>query len=278
MSRGSSPISWPGGDSAAESLVISAWRVHPRRSAPHARFSMLAFLCDGIVEEYCSAIHEKRRRPHIARRWSLRPPSRAQRPWSDDLIGYLRSNRVAELELNQAKGWRGADFSFLTLMPDLLSLEILDLAIKDIHHIHVLRGLRRLGITTYCGTPIDFGQFQQLESCGLEWRAGAESVFGCQSLRKLFINRFDGTDLSSLSGLPRLESLAVLNCPLKTLRGIESVRGLTSLRLGGLTRLTSLAGVEALLNLEELEVHTCRQIGSIDHVGAPSRATAAGIE
>ena len=37
-----------------------------------------------------------------------------------------------------------------------------------------------------------------------------------------------------------------------------------------MTRLTSLKGIETLANLEELEIHTCRGIGSIEEVGSLS--------
>jgi Leucine-rich repeat (LRR) protein len=43
------------------------------------------------------------------------------------------------------------------------------------------------------------------------------------------------------------------------------------LRLANLRRLTSLAGIEALTNLEELDIHTCRKIRSIEPVGYLSR-------
>jgi len=42
---------------------------------------------------------------------------------------------------------------------------------------------------------------------------------------------------------------------------------LRSLRLANLRQLESLAGIEQLKNLQELEIHTCRRIHSIDEIG-----------
>jgi hypothetical protein len=43
------------------------------------------------------------------------------------------------------------------------------------------------------------------------------------------------------------------------------------LRLANLKRLTSLAGIETLASLEELEIHTCRRINSIEEIGSLQR-------
>lgn len=86
--------------------------------------------------------------------------------WSDGMLASLNAGGVVELELNQAKGWGGDDLSFLAKLPALKLFEIFDFRIKDISPIHSLHNLKRLGVTTYCKTEIDFDAFPQLESCG----------------------------------------------------------------------------------------------------------------
>ena len=132
--------------------------------------------------------------------------------WSDQLIEYLVSNDVVELELNQAKGWIGQDLSFLEKLAGLKSFEIFDLGIREIGPIHSLHNLKRLGVTTYCSTGIDFSAFPELESCGLEWRSKAGSLFECVTLKELFLNRYSGKDTASFGKLANLESLSILNC------------------------------------------------------------------
>jgi hypothetical protein len=191
--------------------------------------------------------------------------------WATGMIEYLSSNGIVELVLNQAKGWNGNDLSFLSQLPNLKLFEIFDFNIKDITPIHSLTALRRLGVTTYCSTEIRFPLFPHLESCGLEWRPKAASLFECKTLKNLFINRYTGKNVDLFAKLITLESLAILNAPIENLRGLSALNELRFLRLANLKRLNSLAGLEGVSNLEELEVHTCRAIASIAEIGHLSR-------
>ena len=191
--------------------------------------------------------------------------------WSPEISGYLFAHEVLELELNYAKGWRGHDLRFLEELPQLRAFNITDWEIPSVQPIHFLRELRALSVMTYCKTPIGFSAFPHLEDCALEWRPKSESLFSCTTLRKLFVNRYKKNDVDAFSNLLNLESLAILNAPVNNLRGLSQVKRLRYLRLANLRRLTSLAGIEGLAALEELNVDTCRSIGSIDEVGSLSR-------
>lgn len=191
--------------------------------------------------------------------------------WSDEMTDYLLDNGIVELELNDGKGWRGSDLLFLAKLPQLESFKIIDLKISSVDPIHFLRELRVLEVTTYCQTEIRLSAFPRLEECDLEWRPKAASLFDCTTLKKLFVNRYDGKDVAPFARLVNLESLAILNAPVENLHGLSALKRLRSLRLANLKRLTSLAGIGRLENLEELEIHTCRAIGSIEEVGSLSR-------
>ena len=188
--------------------------------------------------------------------------------WSGEMTEHVLSNGIVELELNHGKGWRGTDVSFLARLPQLMGFKIIDFKISSVEPIHCLHELRALDVITYCRTEIRFSAFPRLEKCALEWRPKAASLFDCTTLKKLFVNRYKGNDTSSFAKLSNLESLAILNAPIKNLGGLGGLSKLRSLRLAGLTRLTSLKGIETLANLEELEIHTCRRIGSIEEVGS----------
>ncbi|MEO6394212.1 MAG: hypothetical protein ABIP75_20330 [Pyrinomonadaceae bacterium] len=187
------------------------------------------------------------------------------------MADYILANGAVELELNVGKGWRRSDLGFLAQLPQLRSLNILDLGVPSVEPIHFLHELRRLGVTTYCRTEIRFAEFPNLVDCALEWRPKARSIFNCTTLRKLFVNRYKGQDVAPFGNLINLESLAILNGPVKNLHGLENLKRLGSLRLAGLTRLDSLAGIEELVNLEELDINTCRAFGSVAEIGALSR-------
>jgi len=188
--------------------------------------------------------------------------------WSDDMLSSLTANHVVELELNQAKGWSGQDVAFLSRLPQLRVFEVFDFNIRDIGPVHSLHALRKLGVTTYCSTALDFSAFPELEHCDLEWRPKATSVFECLTLQHLFVDRYDGADVRSFGNLVNLRSLAILNAPTQSLEGLGRLVELRSLRLANLKKLRSLRGLGELVQLEELEIHTCRGIDSIAEVGA----------
>jgi len=187
--------------------------------------------------------------------------------WTPDTAAYLASYNVVELELNVAKGWtERAGISFLSELTFLKSFELFNFGIKDISPIHALGNLRRLGITTYCSSTIDFSKFPFLESCSLEWRPKATSLFDCTTLRELFVNRYKGKDTRAFSNLVNLESLQLLNAPVTNLRGLRTLARLRELRLARLTQLMSLEGIEVLTALENLTVSTCRKITSVEKI------------
>lgn len=191
--------------------------------------------------------------------------------WGPEFSSYVLGNNVAELELNCAKGWRGKDLSFLKELPQLQAFKIIDWGISSVQPIHFLHELRKLEVMTYCKTAIQFSEFPYLEDCGLQWRSKSESIFSRTTLKKLFINRYKKKNIDAFSTLVNLESLGILNAPVENLLGLRPLKRLRYLRLGNLRRLMSLAGIEALMALEELNIDTCRAVGSIDEVGSLPR-------
>jgi hypothetical protein len=187
-------------------------------------------------------------------------------PWSDSLKLLLHAKQIVDLELNDGKGWFGTDVSFLTDFPELRALSILRLPLKSVKAVNALHKLRKLTVITYCKTEIRFENFPHLVSCSLEWRPKAKSLFDCKALTYLFINRYRGRDTEPFARLENLESLAILNAPVRDLHGLANLRKLRSLRLAGLSRLGSLSGIEGLTNLAELNINTCKALGSIPEI------------
>lgn len=191
--------------------------------------------------------------------------------WSNAMSDYLVNQGIAELELNDGKGWRGNDLSFLKRLPHLQAFRIIDLTISSVEPVHFLHELRTLGLITYCQTEIRFSAFPRLEECDLQWRPRAESLFNCTTLKNLFLDGYQGKSATSFSNLTSLESLAILNAPLEDIQGLSNLARLRSLRLANLKNLRSLRGLERLTQLEELEIHTCPVIKSIEEIGSLSR-------
>ena len=186
--------------------------------------------------------------------------------WSEPMKLSLEAKDTKELELNDGKGWRGTDVSFLTSFTQLHRLLILRLPLKSVEAVNKLHELRELTVFAYDNTEIRFENFPHLLSCSLEWRPKASSLFDCRSLRNLFTNHYRGRDTEPFARLENLESLGILNAPIRDLHGLRKLKKLRTLRLAGLSQLGSLSGIEALTNLEELDIGTCRALRSIAEV------------
>ncbi len=183
--------------------------------------------------------------------------------WSREFLAPFKENDVRELELNYAKGWKRKDLSFLTDLQELIILDLIDWTIEDISPIHNLHQLKDLQISTYCSTKIDFSQFPKLEEVALVWRKGAESLFECSQLRKVFVNRLKAESLSVFKKLTSLTSLRVYNSSIKSI-GTIVIPTLTTLEIANARKLASLEGIERFPNLTHLTVDGCRTIGSLD--------------
>jgi len=186
--------------------------------------------------------------------------------WTPSLASDLHSANIAELEINVAKGWRGHNIDFVRTFPQLQSLEVFSLGLKDVSAVHHLHSLKRLAVTTYCETPIDASQFPELESIALEWRPGCESVFACSTLRECFINRYSSKGTLPVERLPHLESLSILNSSIRSLHGLVPLKSLTRLRIAGLRTLSSLSGIDSLVKLVDLDISSCNKLTSITEV------------
>lgn len=138
--------------------------------------------------------------------------------WSEVAARAWESRGARELELNYAKGWRRGDLSFLTELPKLAALSIIEWNLEDASVVNELSSLRYLTLFTYCGTELRFDRLPELEECAIEWRPKARSLFGHQGIKKLFVDRLDaGGDLRPLAGMTSLRALTLKGPRLTTL-------------------------------------------------------------
>jgi Leucine-rich repeat (LRR) protein len=186
--------------------------------------------------------------------------------WNPSVQQALCKHPIAELELNRGKGWHGSDLSFVSDFPELLSLSISGKTADSLSAIHALHNLRALDVMAYDKTELRFDEFPHLTECALEWRPKAMSLFGCMSLRKLYVKGFTGPTAEPFGRVKNLESLAILGSPISNLEGLRPLIKLRSLRLGDMRQLEALRGIETLTALEKLEINTCRKIRSIEDV------------
>ncbi|MBI4231513.1 MAG: hypothetical protein HY608_11815 [Planctomycetes bacterium] len=186
--------------------------------------------------------------------------------WSDRACKLALQVHLKELELNYAKGWKRGDLSFLSKLPDIESLEIIEWNLDSVSSIHSLPNLRRLQVSTYCKTPIDFAAFPKLESCSIEWRPGCDSLFAHRRIHTLFLNRYPGKDFQNFSRMPNLRALQVCSAGVESCMGLPST--LHSLVLGACRKLSSLNGLDALQDLGKLEIDGSRKLAGIREIAS----------
>ncbi len=189
-----------------------------------------------------------------------------QATWKDELIDYMLTHKINELNINYARGFIGDALDFLQHLPFLEGLLLLVYNIPDISAIHNLRRLRTLSTSCRDKTPLDFSQFPLLEDCGLDWRPRSQSIFQCKTLKRLFIDKYSDKDTTSFRDLVNMESLSFASGSLNDLTGLRPLRKLKKLGLYRLGSLSSLQGIEDLHDLEALEIGTCRKLTTITEV------------
>jgi hypothetical protein len=141
--------------------------------------------------------------------------------WSDSFLEKLPSQSPIDLVLMEHNGWSpGKDYSYLELIPNLRSLEIG--ADSHVGILPPIPSLQFLQISCQTHAPIKFDNFPILNECRLSWSPEANDIFSCTQLRKLWISKFPFKDLKNLAPLKNLEKLAIINCRLSSLSGIES--------------------------------------------------------
>jgi internalin A len=170
-----------------------------------------------------------------------------------------------KLELNRAKGFRGTSVDFLAELPQLRELKLIDLKIEDVAGVNALPNLRRLTLSTYARTPIDFSNFALLEKCFFEWIRGSDSLFECRTLRDLYINRFPAESLEPLHRLNELHCLRLGNgAKASSVAGVERLAELRELGLYRMPKVADWKPLSRATELEVLEVETCKRLEAID--------------
>jgi hypothetical protein len=140
----------------------------------------------------------------------------------------------------------------------IISLRITDHFIQNIENVNKLHNLKFLAINTFCKTKIHFENFPYLERCFIEWRTKAKSIFNCKTLKRLYINKYKGKESLPFANLLNLEHLHLGNTPLYEIENISSLNKLEFLQISYCRNLSSLKGIDKLVNLKGLgEIVKC---------------------
>lgn len=194
--------------------------------------------------------------------------------WKSEYTKLFIKKGVKHLFLNTALGWRCDNYDFLTSLPSIETLVLVEEREMSLKRIESLKTLRNLEITTpYC-YDIDFSVFKHLESLFCSAEKPIPSVFQCTSLKELYLDEFKLGNKHQLSqlhnlkiltigysnlpnidflySLPKIEKLTLYNNKLIT--DFSTISNLTSLNWIDLRGLKNLHEIDFLKNIESLNV------------------------
>ncbi len=166
-----------------------------------------------------------------------------------------------------------ADLRFLSDLPDMRYLEIVDQKRVNTRYLDGLGNLRGLHLETP-GAGIDFSCFPELEVYVGDWHADNTNVHRCQELRQLRIWQFKpkSLDLSELANITRLEWLTLTQTSITSLAGLETLEDLRYFEIAYASKLESLdAFAIGQMELRELEIKNAKKISSYEPLAALRR-------
>ena len=157
-----------------------------------------------------------------------------------------------------------SDLEFLREFSFLTELQLNGIPDQDFDYefLSELQALQRLAfnVTLLPGVKakrLDLGALPQLKSLNLTWRDGITGLERLTQLETLRLVEFRGEDLRPISGLTGLSWLFVATSNIRSVSGIEALRGLEALTLGACRRLRDFQGLAALERLRELRIAGC---------------------
>ncbi|HKG05647.1 MAG TPA: hypothetical protein VKB19_04280 [Pedobacter sp.] len=196
----------------------------------------------------------------------------------DSGSAFMKKNEFTGIQLNSVSGFRKDNVDFLkdySFVEDIMMVTATKL---DIGGLQFLENLKSLSINRPVVGDLDFNEFPALQSCIINWNKKLIGLENCKSLRNLTLHGYLKPDLSDLTNLKELRSLAIISSTIHTIAGIDTFQDLQNLDLSYNRNLTSLAGLGLLSNtLKSFEVQACKKINSIDEITNLSQLTQLGI-
>jgi hypothetical protein len=198
--------------------------------------------------------------------------------WNPSIRNVLLSEGIRELMLNYARGWEGADLSFLRDLDELIGLVLIHRTLSDDSVVQELHQLRQLQLSTSCSNAIDFSKLHFLEDCALRWRYGINDLFQSRIMQRLYISDSPDQTFEKYSRLGALESLSLSGGSLESTDRIEALSRLSHLGFFHLRRLSSLRGISTLSGLRVLELEKCPGIMDISELAPLCQLTKLRID
>jgi hypothetical protein len=211
-------------------------------------------------------VHEIVVNPYARKDSGLRRGLMVRGHWSDDCANTIRREGITALYLNSAKGWCDNDVSFLRSIPQIEELAISTSALSGLESLEALANLRELEITCSTRSQVDFTRLVHLERVYLYWWKGAESLFGCSNLSRVYLDKVAGFPPAWTDKWSSVLDLTIANSRLLDLDAVSGLTQLEKLELHNLRQLTDFTPIARLQRLRWLSIRGCKGLASLDFV------------
>lgn len=213
-------------------------------------------------------MHEIVVNPYGRREDSGRKGLMLQGAWSPASAALIKREGIKALYLNSSKGWVEHDCSFLKEVPEIEELSIIAPKVVGLESLQSLKALKELEVTCSTSSVVDFTQNPVLERVYVYWWAGAASLFGCESLRRVHLDKIPRLPPEWHRSWTKLREFTLANSSQPGLQDLDKLTALSQLELLNLSRIEDFSVIARLPGLRWLAVCGCKALQRIDFVGS----------
>ena len=183
-------------------------------------------------------------------------------PWNSTLAQLLMAERIPGLRLSYSAGFRGESIAFVADFPFLRTIEVYAFDVRDLSPISHLPHLEVLGLETKTAHGLNISS-TTLRAAKFRWCKGLEPLLATPTLEYLNVVNYPYADLTPLCGLISLRRLAMTSRKLENLNGVLQLRSLENLDLHACPNLVTIDDARAHASISHIEVESCRHISKV---------------
>lgn len=180
----------------------------------------------------------------------------------DDVLNTMIKNGIQKLYFGLPDS-KKKDISFIENFTFLTGVRI-GLDCFDVSPLAHCYNLEEIDIPFRYEGMIDFSDFPKLKILAIDWRnRGSSTAFSCKNLQTLSISKYSGTSLIDFSVLQKLEKLILIDPKILSLAGIEQLEQLKEIQIIGAKELVRIDHIERCQMLNEVFIDGCKQVETL---------------
>jgi hypothetical protein len=182
----------------------------------------------------------------------------------DVAVKYIKEKKISSIFLESKIGDKFKSYDFLNEIKELVREISLINSTSKIEDFPILNNVKKLFISEY-KEKIIFNRFPNLKEVSFDWNSKIE--FGDNSkIEKLIIWGFatKSKNLNELSGLRKISRIEINQTNITSLKGIENLNTLVSLKIYQASKLSSIKDLNNSTNIRHFLVDTAKRIVDYD--------------